>query len=256
MPWSARSPTLVLLLAAALFEPAAGQLRGPPPGGHRDGVRDAPRGFLGGGPWFAEPEGRFGRAVDAGWGGDLNGRYELDDRGVLSLRGDLGFLVYGHERQTVCFDPPVGCRIALDLTTSNTIFLGGLGPEIALPGRRFRPYAYGGIGFAYFSTRSSLSGADEHDDFASTENFGDGTLAWRAGGGLQLRLTGGRNPIWLDLGAEHHRNGVVEYLTEGDIQDHPDGSITLFPRRTEADLTTFRIGVSVGLGRDPEPQPR
>ena len=38
------------------------------------------------------------------------------------------------------------------------------------------------------------------------------------------------------------------YDAEGDILDHPDGSITLFPNRSEADLMTFRFGVSVGFG--------
>jgi hypothetical protein len=54
--------------------------------------------------------------------------------------------------------------------------------------------------------------------------------------------------VLVDLGATYHRNGVAEYLRKGDIVDHPDGSIELFPNRTEANLVVFRVGVSFGLG--------
>jgi hypothetical protein len=60
------------------------------------------------------------------------------------------------------------------------------------------------------------------------------------------RTSGG--PVLVDIGAEYHRNGVAEYLRRGDILDHPDGTITLFPNRTEANLVTFQVGVSFGLG--------
>jgi hypothetical protein len=51
----------------------------------------------------------------------------------------------------------------------------------------------------------------------------------------------------LDFGADYHHNGVTTYLREGDIVDRPDGSIVIF-RRSEANLWSFRLGVSVGLG--------
>ena len=72
--------------------------------------------------------------------------------------------------------------------------------------------------------------------------------AARVGGGLRFRL-GGPRSILLDLGAEYHRNGVAEYLREGDIVDNPDGTITILPNRSEANVVTLRIGVSMGFGR-------
>lgn len=206
-----------------------------------------PRFFLGGGLWFARPEGEFARYVDSGFGLDVNGRLSLDEAGIVSLRGDLGFIQYGRETRQVCFSATVGCRILLDLTTSNDIFVGGIGSEVALPGRALRPYAFGEIGFSYFSTRSSLEGTTDSQDIAETENYGDGTLAWIAGGGVDVRLSRGRHPIDLDLGVEYHANGRAEYLREGDIVDNPDGSITLFPTRSETDFTTFRVGIRVGI---------
>jgi hypothetical protein len=49
-----------------------------------------------------------------------------------------------------------------------------------------------------------------------------------------------------DLGVRYHGNGEVEYLKEGDIQDNPDGTITITPTRSEANLLTFQIGVQIG----------
>ncbi len=70
----------------------------------------------------------------------------------------------------------------------------------------------------------------------------------RGGAGLELRVSNGRNPVWLDLGADYHHNGVATYLREGDIVDQPGGGILIFPQRTQANLWSFRLGVSVGLG--------
>ena len=197
----------------------------------------------------ADPRGEMGQLVDRGFGGQIDGRLPLDRAGHVRLRGDLGFVVYGHERVRSCWSLPVGCRIETDLTTTNSIFYGGLGPELVLTSGAVEPYLYATFGYAWFATRSSLGGADEWDDFASTTNYSDGAFAWRGGGGIRVRVSDGRTPVSLDLGLERHDNGIVDYLTEGDIQDHPDGSVTLFPNRTEAELLTLRVGVSIALPR-------
>lgn len=46
------------------------------------------------------------------------------------------------------------------------------------------------------------------------------------GAGLGLRLANGRRPVWLDMGADYHHNGMASYLREGDIVDQADGSLT------------------------------
>jgi hypothetical protein len=195
----------------------------------------------------AQPTGDFEQFVEDGFGGELTGRIPMDPMGVVSIRADLGFLIYGYESKRVCLSDQVGCRIQNRLETFNNIFYGGVGPELAIPGRFARPYVNAFLGFGYFSTISNLE--DWHnDDWGHTENFGDGTLSWGAGGGVELTLTRGRVPLYLDIGARYHRNGVVEYLTEGDIVDNPDGSITIYPVQSQANLVTYRIGLSVGIG--------
>lgn len=198
----------------------------------------------------ANPVGELGLFFDQGFGAQFGGAVPIAAEGRVRLRGDFGFLVYGWERQDHCFSLPIGCRIDLDLNTTNNILFGGLGPEIALATGAVEPYVHGTVGFSYFFTTSSLSGDGYYrDDFGTTTNYSDAVLAWRAGGGIRVRLTDGRKPVSLDLGLERHENGVADFLTKGDIQDHPDGSITVFPNRSEANLVTFRLGISIGVPR-------
>lgn len=206
-----------------------------------------PVAYVGGALVGAGPLGELGDYIDAGGGGQFWGMLPLGDEGRVRLRGDFGVMVYGHERQRVCFSMPVGCRIELDLTTTNYVLFGGLGPEVVLSEGDFQPYVNASLGFSYFATTSSLSGTYSDEDFASTTNFDDAVFAWRAGGGVRVQLSHGRAPVSLDLGAERHQNGVADFLTKGDIQDNPDGSITVFPNRSEANMVTFRLGVTVGL---------
>lgn len=212
---------------------------------------DKPRVFIGGGLTFADPVGEFALAVDDGWGIDANVRVALDPVGLVSLRMDAGFLNYGNERQSVCISLTVGCRIVTDLVTRNNIAYLDAGPEIGFDLGPIRPYAGVSAGISYFATTSSLQDFDDYDydyDAFNTTNFDDLVLAWRARTGLQVRVGGRRNPVYLDFGAVYHENGEAEYLTEGDIQDNADGSITVFPTFSEANLVTFQFGVSVGVG--------
>ncbi|HSG07748.1 MAG TPA: hypothetical protein VLA36_05310 [Longimicrobiales bacterium] len=206
-----------------------------------------PAGYVGLALVAAGPLGELGDYIDAGGGGQFYGMFPLDPDGRVRLRADFGFLVYGHERQRLCFSYPVGCRIQMDLTTTNAVMFGGLGPEVVLGSGPVEPYLNASFGFSYFTTTSSLSGDNDFDEFASTTNFDDAVFAWRAGGGVRIQLSKGRRPVALDLGVERHENGVAEFLTKGDIVDHPDGSITLFPNRSEANLVTFRVGVTLGI---------
>jgi hypothetical protein len=197
----------------------------------------------------ANPLGELGTFFDQGYGGQFHGAIPIEASRHLRLRADFGFVVYGYERQRMCFGAPIGCRIQADLTTTNSILFGGLGPELVLSTGAVEPYVNASWGVSYFATRSSLGGSNGGEDFASTTNFDDATLAWRVGGGLRVRVKGGRTPVSLDFGVERHQNGLADFLTKGDIVDNPDGSITVLPNRAEANLATFRFGATVGIPR-------
>lgn len=192
------------------------------------------------------PLGDLDAFFDQGFGVALEGSWPMTEDRRLRLRTDLGALIYGHERIAMCH--PVGCRIGVDLTTTNNIFFAGVGPEYAFATGAFEPYVFGTVGLSYFATISSLSGPDDYDDYFDTTNYDDLVMAWRVGGGARVRVHSGRHPVSLDFGVERHQNGIANFLTEGDILDNPDGTITLFPNRSEANLVTFRLGVSVGVG--------
>ena len=241
--WAAVAAAALLAVAA----PADAQRRDP--GGWRDGGPvGPPAAWVGLDFLVADPVGDFGVLVDDGFGGRLEGILPVTGVPALGVRLDAGFLVYGHERQAACFPLPIGCRIGLDLTTDNAIFFAGVGPELAVPGP-LSPYVNGQVGFSWFATTSSLSGDYGHEPFARTQHFSDFVGSGRLGGGVRVRVKGGRHPLLLDLGAQYHRNGVAEYLVEGDIEDRPDGSIVLYPNRTEANLVTVNLGLKVGIPR-------
>jgi hypothetical protein len=230
--------TAIAVLAAA---PASAQFEEPrqPP----------PAVYFGGQPLLALTVGEFSDYVTAGGGLDVYVVYPVRPASPFALRADGGFIVYGSETLPVCFSTTVGCRVQLDVTTTNSIAFLNAGPQLMVPTGRLRPYVNGAVGLAYFGTTSSVRGDDSSQTFASTSNFDDLTLALSAGGGVQVALGSGRTPVLLDIGARYHGNGSVEYLREGDITDNEDGSIALTPRRSQANLVSFQVGVTVGAGR-------
>lgn len=237
---SPRLPTLVLGVVLATASAATAQ---------RTDSRRTPTGvYAGGALVYAQPRGEFGDYVDQGFG--AAGHFLYAPRGsVLGLRVDGGFVNYGSERSTVPLSSTLGGRIRVDLNTSNNIAFFGVGPQLGLPDGRLRPYVNAFAGASYLYTESSLEGVDDERDFARTTNYDDVTFGWGGGAGVYVPVRRGAAPISIDLGARYHNNGEAEYLREGDIRDNPDGSITLSPVRSDTDLFTLYLGVSVGIAR-------
>jgi len=201
---------------------------------------------VGGEILVASPVGEFAENVASGFGLGGHARFSFEDQNILGLRIDMGFLTYGNETIRICVTQP--CRVTGDLTTSNNIFFGGIGPELGVGGGSARAYANASAGFAYFWTSSSVEGSsNQGDPFASSTNYQDATFAWMASGGTQFRISAGTSPVYLDLGARYHGNGEAQYLRKGDITDRPDGSVEINPRRSETNFWTFRLGITVGI---------
>jgi hypothetical protein len=195
---------------------------------------------------YGRPVGEFREYVQHGGGLAANVAWPIPGARPIALRADGGFLVYGSERNRVCFSSTVGCRIQLDLTTTNSIAFLNAGPQLMVPSGPVRPYINGAVGFSYFATTSSVEGSNDDEPFANTTNLDDVTLEWSGGGGVLINLSSGRNPVFLDIGARYNGNGEVEYLKKGDIRDTP-GGIEFTPTRSQANLITFQIGVTVGV---------
>lgn len=188
------------------------------------------------------PQGDFAENVKVA--GGLGGGLMFRMMSQLALRTELGVMIYGSETRTVPLGSgPLG-RITVDVTTTNTIFGGGLGFQVGLPGPTARPYVGGTLGFSSFTTTSSVKGENSSDEpFASSNNYSDVAFAKNALAGFYVPFGGGR--AMLDIGARYTWNGEeVRYLTEGDIVDNPTGPPTITPRRTRADLVTAILGVT------------
>jgi len=192
----------------------------------------------------ADAVGDLGTIVDQGYGLELGAGWPMAANGHLRLRGDMGFIVYGLERIRYC---DYGCRLASDLTTANSIVYAGIGPEVVVVHGPVQPYLRASAGLSYFVTSSSLDDHDGYGPYLQTTNYSDVVLRWTYGGGVRLRVGGHHRPVHLDFGVERQDHGLTNYLTRGDIVDNPDGSVTIYPNRTDADLMTFRFGISVGV---------
>lgn len=206
-----------------------------------------PRSFAGIGLGLGVPVGEFENYI--GVGGGLGGffLYNFDRQGLLGLRLDGAYLVYGSETRRRPLSPTVPL-ITVDVTTRNQIVWLDVGPQFTfLPGGIVRPYVNATIGFSYFATRSSVRGSGSSEDFASTTNFDDLTFSWQSGTGLWITLSRGRNPVHLDASVRYIGNGRVRYLREGSIIEEPDGSVTFQPIESETNLLWIQVGVSIGV---------
>lgn len=247
------SAVIPYLAALVLFLAAPPALRGQSaePGWDAANARGEvapPRIHVGGGLAVAQASGEFSEYVSVGAGLQAFARLDMDESGRVGLRLQGSFLNYGNETKRVCLSATVGCRVQVDLTTSNNIVTVGVGPELALPVGTSRLYGNALAGFGYFSTDSQVRGGLDQEPFAGSRNYGDGGFSWSAGGGIEIPIArAGMIPVSLDLGLTYHGNGRREYLTRGDIRDLPDGSLEFAVKRSQADFLVWRVGVSVGL---------
>jgi hypothetical protein len=169
----------VAAIAMALFGPvqAFGQLGS-----------ESTRFSISAGPVFTEPTGEFRRYLSNRLGGGGGLLYHVDRAGLFALRFDISGISYGREIRKVPISEPIGQRILLDETTSNSIMNISFGPELAWPKGRIRPYINGGIGKLLFRTTTWLGGTDSEGNAISATNFKDSTGAWFAGGGVRLPI--------------------------------------------------------------------
>lgn len=213
---------------------------------------DYPDNYFGGSFTIARPQGEFGDHVERGLGGDLHYIRALDDEGIVGLRVDGGLDIYGYDR----FYVDDGYGYLTDASTSNNVAWIGIGPQIGMPEGRLRPYVNGYVGYSFLWTTTTIDdhsgyyyGDDYYDDDTSWTEQDDGSFSYGGGAGVYIPVRQGRSPVSIDLGVRYHNNGEAEYLREGDIVDNQDGTVTLYPTRSDTDLLTFHIGFSVGAGR-------
>ena len=211
-----------------------------------------PRVNAGGSLVFAAPQAEFKDYVHGAFGVNGNLGIGLDPQGIVQLRMEVGYLVYGSKTYRQSLGGGALGLIAVDVTTSNNIAHGGLGLQLTAPSGPIRPYGTASVGFSYFFTESQVEGtSNTQEPFASTKNFGDGAFAAQYGGGVYIPLRRGAKPISLDLGAQYHKNGDMEYLTKNSITvTSPTQPPTITPVRSSANFVSFRLGLTFGVRPD------
>ena len=231
-----RSGLALLALVAVGLEPVVSQRYA---SGLR-GVRDL--GSAGITLAVAVPVGDFNRMSVAG-GLDLFGTLSLGRGGPLAIRLDGSYLIYGDENR---FIPQPYYPVAVNTTYSIASF--GVGPQITLGQGPVRLYGFGTFGASYISARSSyqVDGCG-CDAFASQTDFDDWQAALQGGGGLLVALHTRHAPVAIDLGARYLYDGDAWYVTPGDVVPQSNGSVAIYPNRTQANLVVIHLGVSVGI---------
>jgi opacity protein-like surface antigen len=162
----------------------------------------------------------------------------------VALRLQAGWLNYGHESLPSCIGTTPGCRVAVDVTTTNGILSLGVGPQLSLPLGWLRTYAFGTVGISRFATVSGVDAGILPEMVAADENFGDSGLLWSVGGGVQLPV---HRSTTIDVGVAYQGHGSRNYLIEGGLTDNPDGSLALDIKRSTANLYAIRIGVTTAM---------
>lgn len=230
----------VLLAALALSAAAAGA---------QTSAR-IPTGVFSGRIAFAvsDPKGDFGRNTGTGYGIDISGLWRLEEQAILNLRLDGAFLSYANSTRRV---PLVGTGnlIKLDLRTSSNIFTLVGGPQLLGPKGVFTPYASALGGFSYFGTTTSVDGADNNnDDFASTTNSSDFSLAYGASAGAYVRVyQSPKRDVRLELGGRYLRHDNARYLNDQRVEEGYRANRDPVPLRGRADFITYYIGINAVL---------
>ena len=193
------------------------------------------------------PIGEFRDYVGLAYGAGSNALFRLDDRGIVSLRADLGWFGYGRESKRVPLSPTVGGRVMVDVETTNQIVMFTVGPQLAAPSGFVRPYVGASGGLTHFFTTSGVNGASDEWDFANTENFHSTKLSWIGNAGTYVPLRVRQVPLMLDLGVTYVAGGRRSYLRRGSIIDNADGTIQLNPVHSDTRFLAYRVGVKFGI---------
>ena len=196
---------------------------------------------------LAAPLGEFKDHVESGLGLGGGALLYLGDQRHAALRAEIGWIDYGSETVRRPLSPTIPF-VDVEVKTTHSLLLGGVGPQIFLSSGPLRPYIFGTVGFSHFSTETSVKSDHGDEPFATTTNFDDTNLLLTVGGGLSVRLKGEEgDPFHLDVSVVYNHNGLAEYVTEGGLRELPKGGWVVDPVESDANLITLRVGISFEL---------
>lgn len=235
---SATTSIVSALLAALLAGPAGAQ-------SNPDGGAPTGRGSIGLHLQVSEPKGELGRNTGNGFGVGGYALVRLDPNSIMNLRADVSFLTYGNSTRRIPLSG-TGGLIQLDLRTTSNIVSVVTGPQLLGPTGTFTPYATALGGFSVFWTSSSIEGSNnEQDPFATTTNASDAAWAYGGAVGSYIRVSNGKNPVRLDVGARFLRHDDVRYLNADRVREAYNNDRPPVSIRGRADFVTYYLGINV-----------
>jgi len=201
---------------------------------------------------FAVPKSEFSTNIkNNGYGVGVEGLLFIG-KGTIPFGVGLnfGFINYGNEDYRAPLSTTLP-GITVNLSHTNNIANFHIFFRLTTKAGDVRPYVDMLFGANYLYTESKVTSEKDNSEFASSKNISDYAWSYGFGGGLLIRIyTPSQSDnsqlakLFLDLKARYLKGTEAEYLTEGSIIGHPDGTVTLLTSRSKTDLFQIQVGVT------------
>lgn len=200
----------------------------------------------------ASPQNEFANNVkNMGFGIGVEGLIYINTGSIpFGVGLNLGFMNYGNENLNVPLSTTLP-GVTVNLSRTNNLANFHLLFQLTTNGKSMRPYLDLLFGGNYLFTESKVTDEDEGTDIASSRNISDYAWSYGFGGGLLIKIyepsrdeMNDLGVLYLDLKARYLKGSEAEYLTEGSIIGHPNGTVTLLPSISKTDLLQIQIGVT------------
>lgn len=193
----------------------------------------------------SRPQGELARRVGLGYGANGSVLFRLDDKGWLSLRGDIGAVQYGDASREVDLGDPQIDGLRFRVNTTNYIMPIGLGAQVTLPSGLVRPYLNAGVAAQVFFTETELRSDRAGSNIASTTNRSDGVASMMVGGGLYFVLPIRSRSVLIDAGVQYLDGGRASYLVPTATND-ATGRPSFVGVSSGAHLMVIKLGARIG----------
>jgi hypothetical protein len=200
----------------------------------------------------ALPQGEFRENVGrAGFG--LSGQFTFfkpAPEAPFTFGINLGYINYGYESRTVPFNQWAG-DVPVDVNRMNNLVNFHFLFQVLPFEGSVKPYLDILFGGNYIFTTTEIK--SHHEEIASTTNYDDFGWSYGGGGGFLIKLSDfnsneeqmSPSTLWLDLKVRYLYGTEAEYLKEGSVDVHNDGTVTYYYSKSKIDLLSIHLGVIV-----------
>ena len=201
---------------------------------------------------FAAPQNEFSENIkNYGYGVGMEGVLFVGKGKVpFGVGLNIGFINYGNEDYRAPLSTTLP-GVTVNLSRTNNIANFHLFFRLTTNAGDVRPYLDCLFGGSYLFTESKVTSEKDNSEFASSKNISDYAWSYGFGGGFMIKIyEPGQSDdfqlakLFLDLKARYLKGTEAEYLTEGSIIGHPDGSVTLLTSKSKTDLLQIQVGVT------------